>query len=366
MVLEARPVDDAPGRLRDRGLDERASGRRRSRRGSRSAQVEVAEQVEARPRRASPDRRACARSRRSGGVVHAVPTASEHTLDQRDEDHRGHEVGGRPGVERVARLAQRGVEALQRLPRRCARRRRRARRARPPTPAPPRRRRACARSACRVPRSSSRRCSFDDRRRAPARPSASAAASAGTPVSKVSAKSVTYSEAIESRSAALAIASRKPISGSERTSCSTRSRRPPAPARRIAAYASRASATSSARSVAPSRSRSGPPRERGLRQRREQQHDAEVRVRGRDAARRLDGREDRLTDAALAGAPQLGADRDRAAQHVLVGHVVEVVARRDVARLLRAGLEHARQLGGTGDALGATNGRLRAYVREPA
>ena len=99
--------------------------------------------------------------------------------------------------------------------------------------------------------------------------------------------------------------------------------------------------------------------ERGLRQRREQQRDAEVRVRRSDAARRLDGREDRLTHAALTGAPQLGADRDRAAQHVLVGGVVEVVARGDVARLVRADLEHAGQLGGTGDALSATNGRHR-------
>ena len=96
-----------------------------------------------------------------------------------------------------------------------------------------------------------------------------------------------------------------------------------------------------------------------LRQRRKQQRDAEVRVRGRDTPRRLHHREDGLAHAAIARARQLRADRDRAAQHVLVGGVVEVVAGRDVARLLGADLEHARQLGGTGDAVGTTNGRRR-------
>jgi hypothetical protein len=36
---------------------------------------------------------------------------------------------------------------------------------------------------------------------------------------------------------------------------------------------------------------------------------------------------------------------------------VEVVAGRDVARLLGADLEHARKLRGTGDGIGGTNGR---------
>ena len=142
-------------------------------------------------------------------------------------------------------------------------------------------------------------------------------------------------------------------------------RRPPAPARRIAAYAARASATSSAPSVAASRSRSGPPASAALRQRSEQQRDPEVRVRLRRAARRLHDRQDRVAHAALARARQLGADRDRAAQHVLVGGVVEVVAGRDVARLLGADLEHARQLRGTGDGIGGTNGRRTGMCGRP-
>ena len=97
--------------------------------------------------------------------------------------------------------------------------------------------------------------------------------------------------------------------------------------------------------------------ERGRRERREQQRDPEVRVRRRRAPRRLHDREDRLAHPALPRPRQCGADRDGAAQHVLVGGVVEVVGRRDVARLLRADLEHARQLPGTGDAVGRTNGR---------
>jgi hypothetical protein len=102
-----------------------------------------------------------------------------------------------------------------------------------------------------------------------------------------------------------------------------------------------------------------------LRQRREQQGDPEVRVRRRDTARRRHDREDGLTHPALPCARQLGADRDRAAQHVLVGGVVEVLAGGDVARLLRADLEHAGQLRGTGDAVGRTNGRGRRMCGRP-
>ena len=46
---------------------------------------------------------------------------------------------------------------------------------------------------------------------------------------------------------------------------------------------------------------------------------------------------------------ELGAERDAAAQHVLVGGVVEVVARGDVAGLLGAHLQHAGQLRGAYD-----------------
>jgi hypothetical protein len=84
--------------------------------------------------------------------------------------------------------------------------------------------------------------------------------------------------------------------------------------------------------------------ERGAPQRREQKRDAEVRVRPGDAAGRAHRREDGVADAPFRRAPDLGPQRDRAAQHVLVGRVREVVTGRDVAGLLGARLEDAREL----------------------
>ena len=100
----------------------------------------------------------------------------EITFEQRDEQRRCHEVGGRPGVQRVAVRAQRRVEALH-GPHAAPR----ARRARPPTPAPPPSCRACARSACRAPG----RAAADAVRRSPREPRGRRPAlceSAGTPV----------------------------------------------------------------------------------------------------------------------------------------------------------------------------------------
>ena len=87
-------------------------------------------------------------------------------------------------------------------------------------------------------------------------------------------------------------------------------------------------------------------RERRARERREQQRDAEVGVGAGGVARGAHGGQHRLADRALARAAELGPERDPAAQHVLVGGVVEVVARRDVAGLLGACLQHAGQLRG--------------------
>ena len=96
-----------------------------------------------------------------------------------------------------------------------------------------------------------------------------------------------------------------------------------------------------------------PAEQRRARERRQQQRDAEVRVGAGDAPRRAHRREHGVADAALRRPPELRPERDRAAQHVLVGGVREVVAGRDVARLLGARLEHARELRGAGDRLRA-------------
>src|SRR5213592_1002058 len=90
-------------------------------------------------------------------------------------------------------------------------------------------------------------------------PAANARRSAGAPASNVVWKSVAYSRATASRSAARAIASRNVTVGVPATSCSRVRPRPPGPARRIAAYASRASATVLSASAAARALRSDPP-----------------------------------------------------------------------------------------------------------
>ena len=105
---------------------------------------------------------------------------------------------------------------------------------------------------------------------------------------------------------------------------------------------------------------------RRARERREQQRDAEVGVGAGDAARGAHRGQHRLADPALARAAELGTERDPAAQHVLVGGVVEVVARRDVARLLGARLQHAGQLRGADDLVGAETGDAARGARAPA
>jgi hypothetical protein len=102
-----------------------------------------------------------------------------------------------------------------------------------------------------------------------------------------------------------------------------------------------------------------PSQQRGARERRQQQRDAEVRVGGGHAARRAHRGEHGVADAPLRGPPELRPQRDRAAQHVLVGGVGEVVAGRDVARLLGAGLEHAGELRGAGDRVRGPAGSRR-------
>ena len=230
MVLEARAVDDAARRAPP-------PRRRRARSGS-PARHDAAARRAGRGRRTGRTRppltvapRQVGEHARAQGDQEEWLTrcdGAEHTLDQRDEERRRHEVGGRPGVQRVARrrAATRRSSAAPGAPRRCARRRRRApSRARADTA----RRRVGAALACdqRVGRTppaaagAARRSRHAPPSRHPAPPRAR-----GRRPRTVSAKSVTYSDAIESRAAAVAIASRRPMSGSERTSCSTGSSQP--------------------------------------------------------------------------------------------------------------------------------------------
>ena len=92
---------------------------------------------------------------------------------------------------------------------------------------------------------------------------------------------------------------------------------------------------------------------RCAREGREQQRDAEVGVGAGGAARGAHRGQHRLADPALARAAELGTERDPAAKHVLVGGVAEVVARRDVAGLLGARFQHACQLRSADDLVGA-------------
>ena len=102
--------------------------------------------------------------------------------------------------------------------------------------------------------------------------------------------------------------------------------------------------------------------QRRPRERRQEQRDAEIRVGAGDAARRAHRGEDGVADAPVRRPSELRSQRDRAAQHVLVGGVREVVPGRDVARLLGARLEHAGQLRGAGDRVWAP-ARSRRGVR---
>src|SRR5579864_1458801 len=95
-----------------------------------------------------------------------------------------------------------------------------------------------------------------------ASPSARAARRAGAPSSKVIAKSVTYSRATLSRSAASAMASRSVTVGDAATSWARAAPSPLGAARRIASYTEAASATVVSASTRRTRSRSGLPSSR--------------------------------------------------------------------------------------------------------
>ena len=81
-------------------------------------------------------------------------------------------------------------------------------------------------------------------------------------------------------------------------------------------------------------------------ERREQEHDPQIRVGVGDARRRRHPVGDQLPDTARASAPaaERVAEHERRAHHVGVGRVGEVVGRRDVAGLCRRYLEQAREL----------------------
>ena len=105
---------------------------------------------------------------------------------------------------------------------------------------------------------------------------------------------------------------------------------------------------------------------RRARERRQQQRDAEVGVGAGDAARGAHRGQHRLADPPLARAAELRAEREPAAEHVLVGGVVEVVARRDVAGLLGAHLQHTGELRGAHDLVRAETGRVSGGGRASA
>ena len=100
--------------------------------------------------------------------------------------------------------------------------------------------------------------------------------------------------------------------------------------------------------------------ERRARDRRQQQDDAEIRVRARPPRRGLDGQPHRRADAARAGAGQRLADRRRAGEEVLVARVGEMAARRHVPRLRRA-----RPRAGTRAAPRGHDGRGRSPRARP-
>ena len=98
---------------------------------------------------------------------------------------------------------------------------------------------------------------------------------------------------------------------------------------------------------------------RRARERRQQQHDAEIRVRARPSRRRFDGEAHGRAERRVAGAGQRRADRGGAGEEVLVARVGEVTARRHVARLRRADLEEAGELRRAADV-----GRARRFARD--
>src|SRR5207245_1387452 len=113
----------------------------------------------------------------------------------------------------------------------------------------------------------------------------------------------------------------------------------------------------------PGAGRSGAGLERRPGERGEQQHEAEIGVRGRPPGGRFHGGANRGAEGARGGGGQGGPDRRRTREEILVPSVMKVGARRHVSGLRGARLEQARELRGDGDVGPVRRARHRGATR---